>query len=78
MSNATTDTHAITTNRTVVCFAQLIAFVAAIAIFPMSLFATIKFASSPFEVFVGVVLAGILASAMVIIGLVTPSAVHTR
>ncbi len=78
MSNATNDSRAIVTDRTVARCAQLLAFVAAITIFPMSLFATIKFATSPFEVFIGVVLGGILASAMVIIGMVTPSAMTTR
>jgi hypothetical protein len=44
----------------------------------MSLLATMRFASSPFEVFVGVVLGGILACAMVIIGMVTPLAIGAR
>jgi hypothetical protein len=78
MSSTTTESRPFVSDRIVVRFAQLLAFLAAIAIFPMSLFATIKFASSPFEVFIGVVLGGILASAMVIIGMVAPLAIDTR
>jgi hypothetical protein len=78
MSSTTTESRPFVSDRIVVRFAQVLAFVAAIAIFPMSLLATIKFASSPFEVFIGVVLGGILASAMVIIGMVTPSAIDAR
>ncbi len=77
MSTATTDSRGIVTDRTVARFVQNLAFAVAITIFPMSLVATIKFAASPFEVFIGVVLGGILASAMVIIGMVTPSAMKS-
>ncbi len=78
MSNTTTVSRPFVSDRSVVRLVQLLAFVAAIAIFPMSLLATMRFASSPFEVFVGVVLGGILACAMVIIGMVTPLAIGAR
>ncbi|WP_146440943.1 hypothetical protein [Crateriforma conspicua] len=78
MSSTTTESRPFVSDRTVVRLAQFLAFVAAVAIFPMSLLATINFASSPFEVFVGVVLGGVLASVMVVIGMVTPSAIDTR
>ncbi|WP_145302487.1 hypothetical protein [Crateriforma conspicua] len=78
MSSTTTESRPFVPDRIVVSLAQLLAFVAAVAIFPMSLLATIRFASSPFEVFIGVVLGGVLASVMVIIGMVTPSAIDTR
>lgn len=78
MSSTTTKSRPFVSDRSVVRFAQLLAFAAAVAIFPMCLFATTKFASSPYEVFIGMVLSGILASAMVIIGMVMPSAIDTR
>jgi hypothetical protein len=37
-----------------------------------------KYAASPFEIFVGVLLGGILACAMVIIGMLTPLAIDTH
>jgi hypothetical protein len=78
MSGATTESRSVVSDRVVVRFAQILTFAAAMAIFPLALFATIKFATSPFEVFIGVVLGGILACAIVIIGLVTPSAFDVR
>ena len=78
MPGTTTESRPFVSDGIVVRIAQLLAFVAAVVIFPMSLLATMKFASSPFEVFIGVVLGGVLASAMVIIGLLTPSAIDTR
>jgi len=56
MASTTTNSREFLSDRIVVRIAQVLAFVAAVAIFPMSLLATIKFATSPFEVFVGVVL----------------------
>ena len=78
MASTTTNSREFLSDRIVVRIAQVLAFVAAVAIFPMSLLATIKFATSPFEVFVGVVLGGILACAMVIIGMVAPIAIDSR
>lgn len=75
MSNTPVKSRAIVSDRVVAHFAQLLAFFAAIAVLPLTLVATVKFASSPFDVFSGVVLGGILASALIIIGLVTPSAI---
>ena len=77
MSSSTTEARSFVSDRIVVRFAQILAFIAAIAIFPVSLFATVKFASSPFEVFIGVVLGGILSSALVIIGMLSPLAIDT-
>lgn len=78
MSSTTIESRPVVSDRFVVRLTQLLAFVAAVVVFPMSLLATIKFASSPFEVFSGVVLGGILTSAMVIIGMVMPSAFDNR
>lgn len=78
MSGTTTESRSVVSDRVFIRFAQILTFVAAMTVFPMTLFATIKFATSPFEVFIGVVLGGILACAIVIIGLVTPSAIDVR
>ena len=78
MSTATTKPRVIVSDRTVARFLQLFAYASAIIIFPMSLVATTKFAASPFEVFTGVVLGGILAAAIVIIGMLVPSAMLSR
>lgn len=78
MSTATTKPPEIVSERTVTRFAQFVAFAGAIIIFPMSLVATTRFAASPFEVFTGVVLGGILAAAIVIIGMLVPSAMLSR
>jgi Ca2+/Na+ antiporter len=65
---------AIVSNQALGRFAQYLSFIAAIVLFPMCLVATTKFASSPFEVFIGVVMGGILAIAMIVMGLVIPFA----
>jgi uncharacterized membrane protein len=78
MSSTRTVTRPLVSDRLVVQIVQLLAFVAAVAIFPMSLLATVKYATSPFEILVGVMLGGILASLMVIIGMLTPAVITTR
>lgn len=78
MSNTRTVSRPFVSDRFVIRFVQISAFLAAFAIFPMSLLATVKYATSPFEIFIGVVLGGILACAMVIIGMLTPLAIETH
>lgn len=78
MSSTTTACRPLVSAPSVARLAQLFAFIAVVAIFPMSLLATIIFAYSPFEVFVGVVLGVILAFAIIIIGIFTPSAIEAR
>ena len=79
MSTATTKPHMmIASDRTVARLMQFFAFAVAGVIFPMCVVATTKFATSPFEVFVGLVLGGILAVAIVIMGMLVPSAMLPR
>jgi len=78
MSSTGTETRTMVSDRFVIRLVQLLAFLAALASFPLSLSATMKYATSPFEIFIGVLLGGILACAMVIIGMLTPLAIDTH
>ena len=81
MSTATSKPREATVfDSTVVRFSQFLAVAAAFAILPMCVVATTKFATTPFEVFLGLVLSCILSIALIILGLVIPSAVlrHPR
>ncbi len=79
MSAASTQSKStVVSDRVVARFTQGATLVAAIALFPMCIFAAIKFASSPFEIFAGVVMGGTLSVAMVVMGLVIPIAISSR
>ncbi len=79
MSTTTTQPRmVIASDRTVARLMQFLAFAAAGVIFPMCVVATTKFATSPFEVFVGLVLGGILAVSIVIIAMLVPSVMLSR
>lgn len=54
--------------------AQGAAFVAAIVIFPLCLMTAARLGTSPFEIFAGVMLGGILSIALVVLGMVIPLA----
>ena len=68
----------IASDRTVARLTQFLAFAGAGVIFPMCVVATTKIATFPFEVFVGLLLGGILAVAIVIMGMLVPSAMLSR
>ena len=76
MSNATPKPRSsIASEHTVARVGQFLAFAGAMAVLPMGTLATVKYATSPFEVFAGLVMSGILATAMVIMGLLIPVAI---
>jgi hypothetical protein len=64
-------------DRVVIRSVQLLTFIAAAIIFPVCIVAATKFASSPFEIFAGVVMGGILSISLVILGLLLPISTTT-
>lgn len=65
-------TKQIMPDRAVIRFVQFLTFIGAGTIFPACIAAATKFATSPFEIFAGIVMGGILSISMVILGLLLP------
>lgn len=64
-------------DRVVIRSVQFLTFIAAATIFPACIAAATKFASTPFEIFAGVVMGGILSVSLVILGLLLPISTAT-